>query len=74
MSSEPPSRPHPSVRTLSCPYCGAAIDVAEAQLIDGAAVACASCGARPMLTREWIGHSGTYHWDLVEAGDDDEPE
>jgi hypothetical protein len=58
---------------LVCPYCGTAVEVAEAALAEGAAVPCPGCGGRPVLAREWLGHSGTYRWDLVESGDEDEP-
>ncbi len=64
---------NPGQHELLCPYCGAAVLVADSALLDGKAVRCAQCGSQSMLTREWVGHMAGYHWSLVETGDDDEP-
>ncbi len=60
--------------TLPCPACGRAIEIpAAAQGCDGAAIRCAHCMAESVLQRERIGHGDHIRWELIEAGDDDEP-
>ncbi|MDR3415927.1 MAG: hypothetical protein P4L83_07065 [Nevskia sp.] len=61
------------MQSLTCPYCAQPVDVSGVPLVEGEAVRCAHCGESAVLNREWLGHSGAYQWELVEAGDDDEP-
>jgi hypothetical protein len=59
--------------TLQCPYCAEAVQVPETHLLEGEAMRCCRCGEQGVLSREWLGHTAGYRWELLENGDDDEP-
>jgi hypothetical protein len=50
------------------------LEVSEEKLIDGVSIRCGHCKANTVLSENWTGHAGGYHWELIEAGDDDEPQ
>ena len=72
LNAQNPPLPTMALR-LECPACGDSTTVAAERLIDGAGVCCEHCGMEAVLQREQLGHSGRVRWELIEAGDDDEP-
>lgn len=67
-----PDVPAPALE-LACPLCARTVRVDSAQCRDGEGLVCPHCAARCVLQREWPGHSGESRWELVEAGDEEEP-
>lgn len=58
---------------LPCPECRADVAIEDADQYDGAAVRCLHCGTESVLQRERVGHGEHIRWELIDAGDDEEP-
>jgi hypothetical protein len=57
---------------LSCPFCGAGIELAERDLVDGGEVECSHCREAATLISERVAHSNQYQWTLIQPETDDE--
>lgn len=58
---------------LACPDCDAPITLQAEQRFEGASVHCPHCGFDAVIQRERVGHGEHVRWELIDAGDDDEP-
>ena len=60
--------------SYDCPSCGAPIELAEREHVDGNAVVCPHCREEATLVGERVPHSDRVQWSLVEqVYDDDRP-
>lgn len=59
--------------TLPCPLCGKPVQFRPAPGIDGSSLRCPHCAASLVLEQQWPGHRAPMRWQLLEAGDEDEP-
>ena len=69
-----PANARPSELALHCPACERDFVATGADLYDGGSLRCPHCLHESVLQRERLGHSGQFRWELIETGDDDEPE